>query len=328
MKRVVFLLFAGLLLALLAPTVQTAYGADDVKKGRKTYTVNEEHIRRQEAEKAAPSDFAVYVRSNLTEKPLMHKVYFLLYLIMPFAILGICLLMEFIDGWDDRLLLFLLGAFELLFAAGNAGIGHNMFPWFCDYDIVGWVVAIICFCYMIRMLLKQAPAFIGFVNHYCCDCSLLRRLLLYGIYVALGVTVTMLLSGQKFFWTAPVAIAAAWYYFYDSENMSPSEAARTVLVSGVIFGGFVIFLLQVVGMIIIVAMVMFFLNGFASIKTSPVVDDGSPNHNDGMLERSADGTPFVRHSDGSSTQLRDLGDGNFEGFDGSPWRSNGDHMSR
>lgn len=54
MKRVVFLLFAGLLLALLAPTVQTAYGADDVKKGRKTYTVNEEHIRRQEAEKAAP----------------------------------------------------------------------------------------------------------------------------------------------------------------------------------------------------------------------------------------------------------------------------------
>lgn len=81
-------------------------------------------------------------------------------------------------------------------------------------------------------------------------------------------------------------------------------------------------------MIIIVAMVMFFLNGFASIKTSPVVDDGSPNHNDGMLERSADGTPFVRHSDGSSTQLRDRGDGDFEDFNGSPWRSNGDHMSR
>lgn len=327
MKRVVFLLFAGLLLALLAPTVQTAYGADDVKKGRKTYTVNEEHIRRQEAEKAAPSDFAVYVRSHLTDRTLMHKIYFLLYLVMPFAILGVCLVMEFTGGWDNRRLMLLLGLSELLFATGNAGIGQNMFPWFCDYDIVGWIVAIICFCYMIRMLLKQAPAFVGFVNYYSSGYSLLRTVLLYGIYVALGVTVTMLLSGNKYFWTAPIAIAA-WYYFYRSEEMSASEAARTVLVSGVIFGGFIIFLLQVVGMIIIVAMVMFFLNGFASIKSSPVVDDGSSNHNDGMLERAADGTPFVRHSDGSSTQLRDLGDGNFEGFDGSPWRSNGDHMSR
>ncbi len=328
MKRVVFLLFAGLLLALLAPTVQTAYGADDVKKGRKTYTVNEEHIRRQEAEKAAPSDFTVYVRSHLTDRTLMHKIYFLLYLVMPFAILGVCLVMEFTGGWDNRRLMLLLGLSELLFATGNAGIGQNMFPWFCDYDIVGWIVAIICFCYMIRMLLKQAPAFVGFVNYYSSGYSLLRTVLLYGIYVALGVTVTMLLSGNKYFWTAPIAIAAAWYYFYRSEEMSASEAARTVLVSGVIFGGFIVFLMQVLGMIIIVAMVMFFLNGFASIKSSPVVDDGSSNHNDGMLERAADGTPFVRHSDGSSTQLRDLGDGNFEGFDGSPWRSNGDHMSR
>ena len=328
MKRVVFLLFAGLLLALLAPTVQTAYGADDVKKGRKTYTVNEEHIRRQEAEKAAPSDFTVYVRSHLTDRTLMHKIYFLLYLVMPFAILGVCLVMEFTGGWDNRRLMLLLGLSELLFATGNAGIGQNMFPWFCDYDIVGWIVAIICFCYMIRMLLKQAPAFVGFVNYYSSGYSLLRAVLLYGIYVALGVTVTMLLSGNKYFWTAPIAIAAAWYYFYRSEEMSASEAARTVLVSGVIFGGFIVFLMQVLGMIIIVAMVMFFLNGFASIKSSPVVDDGSSNHNDGMLERAADGTPFVRHSDGSSTQLRDLGDGNFEGFDGSPWRSNGDHMSR
>ena len=328
MTKTYGLLCAGLFFAILLAVSGSASGADAEKGERRTYTVNQEHIQCQEAERSAPSDFAVYVKSNLTEKPLMHKAYFLLYLIMPFAILGVCLLMEFTGGWDNRRLMLLLGLSELLFATGNAGIGQNMFPWFCDYDIVGWVVAIICFCYMIRMLLKQAPAFIGFVNHYCCDCSLLRTVLLYGIYVALGVTVTMLLSGNKYFWTAPIAIAAAWYYFYRSEEMSASEAARTVLVSGVIFGGFIVFLMQVLGMIIIVAMVMFFLNGFASIKSSPVVEDGSSNHNDGMLERAADGTPFVRHSDGSSTQLRDLGDGNFEGFDGSPRRSNGDHMSR
>lgn len=328
MKRTVGLLCAGIFFAILLALCNSASGADSENGGKRTYTVNQEHIQRQEAEKAAPSDFSVYVRSNLTERPLMHKVYFLLYLVMPFAILGVCLVMEFTGGWDNRRLMFLLGVFELLFAAGNAGIGPNAFPWFCDYDIVGWIVSILCFCYMIRMLLKQAPSFVGFVNHYCSGYGLSRMILMYGIYVALGVTVTMLLSGQKYFWTAPIAIAAAWYYFCKSEDMSPSESARTVLVSGVIFGGFIVFLLQVVGMIIIVAMVMFFLKGFASIKSSPVVDDGSSGHNDGMLERAADGTPFVRHSDGSSTQLRDLGDGNFEGLDGSPWRSSGDHMSR
>ncbi len=328
MTKTYGLLCAGLFFAILLAVGNPASAADTVKVDRRTYTVNQEHLERQAAERAAPSDFTVYVRSHLTDRTLMHKIYFLLYLVMPFAILGVCLVMEFTGGWDNRRLMLLLGLSELLFATGNAGIGQNMFPWFCDYDIVGWIVAIICFCYMIRMLLKQAPAFVGFVNYYSSGYSLLRTVLLYGIYVALGVTVTMLLSGNKYFWTAPIAIAAAWYYFYRSEEMSASEAARTVLVSGIIFGGFIVFLMQVLGMIIIVAMVMFFLKGFASIKSSPVVEDGSSNHNDGMLERAADGTPFVRHSDGSSTQLRDLGDGNFEGFDGSPWRSNGDHMSR
>lgn len=327
MKKLAVLLCMGLFLVTIPALSAQASGADAEGVDKRTYTLNEEHLQRQEAEKAAPSAFVGYVRNHLTDRPPMHKAYFLLYLVMPFAILGVCLAMELRRGWGDRRLLFMLGAFELLFAAGNAATGPNMFPWFCDYDIVGWIVAILSFCYMIRMLLKQAPAFVGFVNYYCSDCSLLRMIFLYGLYVALGFAATMLLSGYEYFWTAPIVIAAAWYYFYRSEDMSASEAAKTVLVSGVILGGFSIFFLQVVGMIIIVAMVLFFLNGFASIKSSPVVDDGS-DHGDGMLERSADGTPFVRHSDGTSTQLRDLGNGDFEGMDGLPWRNNGDHMSR
>lgn len=333
MNKIASIIIACLYVAVLAMTASPALCAEAdtaAVKSNRTYEVNEEYIERKAAEKAAqPSRLVVFVKQNLASDSLSHKFYFLLYMLLPFAILAISLWMDFSGGWGDRRKLFMLGLAEFVFGAGNAGMGADVYPWFCDFDIVGWIVTILCFCYMLRLLLKQAGLFIGYVNG-ASDGVFVRKLILYVIYVGIAVSVTMLLSAKAYFWTAPIVVAAAWYYFYRDAYGDAAAATRTLVNTGVMFGGFIIFFLQVVGLIMIVALALFLLTGFASIRISPTaMDGGGMSSDDGILERSADGTPFVRHRDGSATQLRDRGDGLFEGPDGSPWRDNGSgHLFR
>ena len=337
-NRMVKLLCAGLFFVVSLLAGPAAFGTpeesrpsaqSELKEERRTYTVNEEYLERKAAEEAAhPSMLRVFVELHLgADQSLVHKFYFVLYMLFPFVILGVSLWIEFTRGWENLQKLFLLGLAELLFSVGNAGVGADVFPWFCNYVVVGWIVTIVCFCYMLRILVKQGLFFLGFVSG-CCGSSRLKRLLFYVMYSAIALSVTALLAAKSFFWLAPIVVAGVWYYFYRFERMEPAQATRTLWYSGVIFGGFLIFFLQVIGMILIVALLFFLLQGFASIKTSPVSMEGSSGGGD-MLERSADGTPFVRHSDGSTTQLRDLGNGRFEGLDGTPWHDNGSgHLFR
>lgn len=342
MKRIVSLLCVGLFLvvSLLAPHAacgaapgETPTSSPSVgPEERRTYTVNEEYLEQKAAEEAArPSMLIEFIKLHLgAEQGLLHKLYFLLYMLLPFAILGVSLWIELTRGWENLQKLFLLGLSEFLFSIGNAGMGAGVFPWFCDYDLVGWIVTIVCFCYMLRILVKQGLFFLGFVGG-CCGDNRLKRLLFYVMYSAIAFSVTALFAAKSFFWLAPIVVAGVWYYFYRCERMVPAQATRTLWYSGVIFGGFLIFFLQVIGMILIVALLFFLLQGFASIKTSPVSMErgGGSAQGDNLLERSADGTPFVHHPDGSTTQLRDLGDGNFEGPDGTPWKDNGSgHLFR
>lgn len=335
MKKIACLLCTGLVFVVLLLAGLPAFGFHaDEKQENRTYTVNQERIDQKAAEEAElakqPSPLSLFIEKNLSEQPFAHRIYFLLYLVMPFAILAISLWTELSRGWEKMQQLLLLGAAEFLFAIGNAGVGPSAIPWFCDHVIVGWIVTIVCFCYMLRILVKQGLFFLGFVGG-CCGDNRLKRLLFYVMYSALAFTVTALLAAKSIFWLAPIVVAGVWYYFYRCERMEPAQATRTLWYSGVIFGGFLVFFLQVIGMILIVALLFFLLQGFASIKTSPVSMDGGNGGGggDNLLERSADGTPFVRHPDGSTTQLRDRGDGNFEGPDGTPWKDNGSgHLFR
>ncbi len=324
--------FASMIVALLCPLflmlaaapavyAQTESPAD--KATKRTYEVNEEHIARQAAEKAQPSILVSYIKMNLSDDSLLHRFYFLLYMLMPFAILGISLWIEFSGGWGDNRKLFMLGLSEFVFGVGNAGMGAGVYPWFCDFDIVGWIVTIICFCYMLRLLIKQAGVFLGFVNGRSGG-ELTKKVLYILIYFGVAVTMTMLLSAKPYFWLAPIVVGAAWYYLYRNVYYGDGAATTRMLVNtGVIFGGFIIFFLQVIGLILLVALALFLLKGFASIKTSPLADESMASSQGGMLERSADGTPFIRNNDGTTTQLRDRGDGVFEDFNGNVFKDNG-----
>lgn len=318
------MIVAGLCLLLLSMAVAPAVCAQtDSPAPKRSYKVNKEHIERLEAEREQPSRLSKYIKTNLAEESLLHKFYFLLYMLMPFAILGISLWIDITDSWDDINKLFMLGLSEFVFGVGNAGIGAGAYPWFCDFDIVGWIVTILCFCYMLRLLVKQTALFLYFVNSNS-DGRLMKKLLYYAIYLGIAVSVTMLLAAKPYFWLAPIVVGGAWYCFYRYEYGDSSTATRMLVYTGVIFGGFVIFLLQVIGMILVVALVLFLLNGLDSIKTSSVdADDDAPSSSEGMLERAADGTPFVHHRDGSTTQLKDNGDGTFNDGSGNNWSGNG-----
>ena len=88
--------------------------------------------------------------------------------------------------------------------------------------------------------------------------------------------------------------------------------------------GIIMFFLQTIGAILIAFLLIFLVRGFGESQGSGLPMTDTPAPDDGMLERAADGTPFVRHSDGTSTQLRDLGNGDFQDFNGNPWHDNGD----
>ncbi len=329
MKKIACLLCTGLVFVVLLLTGLPAFGFHaDEKQENRTYTVNQERIDQKAAEEAElakqPSPLSLFIEKNLSEQPFAHRIYFLLYLVMPFAILAISLWTELSRGWEKMQQLLLLGAAEFLFAIGNAGVGPSAIPWFCDHVIVGWIVTIVCFCYLLRILIKQGLLFLRFVSS-CSDSNRKKKLLVGVLYCGIAATVTMLFTGKSYFWLAPLFIGGLWYYFYRVDGMPAAQASRMVLHTGVIFGGFLIFFFQVIGMILLVALIFFLLQGFASINSAPSApaQGGSPNSVGGVKERAADGTPFVHNPDGSTTQLRNRGNGDFEGPDGTPWKDNG-----
>lgn len=327
MKKTAILLCTGLLYTLLLLTALPTFGAT-ANPDRETpnNTANPEQIdQKADDEITGSSMFAVFIAKNLADGTgLLHKIYFLLYLALPFVILALCLWMELSRGWENPQRLLLLGAAEFLFAIGNAGVGASAIPWFCDHVIVGWIITILCFIYLLRILIKQGILFLGFINTVS-ERERKKKLLLAVLYCGIAATVTMVFTGKSYFWLAPLFIGGLWYYFYRAERMPASAAAETMLRTGVIFGGFLIFFLQVIGMILLVALIFFLLQGFANINSSPVssTGGGSTNSVGGTQERAADGTPFVHNPDGTTTQLRNRGDGTLEGPDGSTMKDNG-----
>lgn len=135
MKKLASIFVAGICLVMLTVAVAPALGAeaDSVAGGevRRTYGVNEERLAQKAAEREAqPSVLVSYIKANLAEDSLLHKVYFALYMLMPFAILAISLWMEFTGGWGNERKLFMLGLSEFIFGVGNAGMGAGVYPWF------------------------------------------------------------------------------------------------------------------------------------------------------------------------------------------------------
>lgn len=266
------------------------------------------------------SAFIRFILDGFSGQGFLYKLYFLLYLTMPFLILASSLLLAFCYKWENDRLLFLLGVSEFLFAIGNAGTGPVTFLWFCDYDIVGWIVAILCFLYMLRLVIHQGGLFLGAINII--GETIWTKILFLLLYTGVSVAITFLFSGKGLYWLTPVVIALMWYFMNKFQVHGNTNIWFFMGYTGVVFGGFIIFFLQFIGLLIIVVLTMFLIWGFfcsggRRSATSPF---------DGVLERAADGTPFVKHSDGTFTPLQELENGDYEDGQGYTWHDNGSGM--
>lgn len=315
-------LFAGALLLMPQPSAAATLASE-------TVTFDPDHAQ-QETPRRSSSDFIRFLEDDWIDQPLLHKTYFALYLFSPFVVLAISTYLFLRKRWENTRLLFVLGLFEFLFGIGKAGLDPGVFPWFCDYTIVGWIVTILAFAYLLTLLPTQITMLRMFVAEL--SDNRLARIGWLTLYAAIAIATTFFLATNGYDWMAPiavVAIVALWFFTRRCLTHNSAAAWRFVGYTSVVFGGLIIFFLQTIGAIMVVLLLLFLVRGFGESQGSglPMTDSSSPS--DGLLERSADGTPFVRHPDGSSTQLRDLGNGDFQDFNGNPWHDNGSgHMHR
>ncbi len=316
-------LFAGCLLSMPQPAFgapiapQTVTLADEPATGEALADNTGE-----ETPRLSSSTFIRFLQNNWIDQSFLHRLYFVFYIFTPFVILAISLYLFLRKRWDNTRLLFALGLFEFLFGISKAGLRHGVFPWFCDYPIVGWIVTILSFAYLLLLLYTQ----LLMLRHFIAELSdnRLARIGWLVLYAALSVALTYALSTNGRYWLAPVAVVALWFFTRRFLIRNNATAWRFIGYTGVVFGGIIMFFLQTIGAILIAFLLIFLVRGFGESQGSGLPMTDTPAPDDGMLERAADGTPFVRHSDGTSTQLRDLGNGDFQDFNGNPWHDNGD----
>ena len=232
------LLLVALCAGCLFLTPQPAFGSIAETEA---VTAADEATQQQPEQTVSSSAFIRFIQHNLTDLTFLHKLHFLLYLIAPLAILAFSLVMFLRKNWKNPRLLFALSLSEFLFAFGNASVGTSSFPWFCDYTIVGWIVTILCFLYLLRLLVTQITILRATIAGLSDRRPIRIGLLLF--YIAIAVSFTFFFSGKGLYWMAPVVVAAMWYFTRKNLTDSPAETWRFIGYTGVVFGGLIIFFL-------------------------------------------------------------------------------------
>lgn len=258
----------------------------------------------------------------------MQQVYSALYDFMPFVILILAILILCIDDDYKSTLTFLLGIAELLFAAGNSEMNNSAVPWFCEPNKVGWIMTIIDFFLVCGVLLLQYYTYQAFMGELNLGCF--GYLLSYPVMAMVGVALCACLVDLWSFW-APIAAIGIIYILLKWKLGDDVATFRLALWVSISFGGFLIFFLQTAGLLILGGLIWILFRAFAEGKSSSSSVGGSTSdHSSGMLETSADGTPFVHHSDGTSTQLHDSGGGVMRDSQGKQWHKSvdGNGMSK
>lgn len=259
----------------------------------------------------------------------MQQIYGVLYDFMPFVILILAILILCIDDDYKSTLTLLLGIAELLFAAGNSEMNNSAVPWFCEPNKVGWIMTIIDFFLVCGVLLLQYYTYQAFMNELSLGCF--GYLLSYPIMATVGFALCACLVDLWLFW-APIAAILIIYILLKWKLGDDIATFRMALWVSISFGGFLLFFLQTASLLIIGGLIWILLRAFAEGKGTGSSSTGGTgsDHSSGMLETSADGTPFVHHSDGTTTQLHDSGGGVMRDNQGKQWHKSvdGNGMSK
>ncbi|MDY4042326.1 MAG: hypothetical protein SOY65_00755 [Marinifilaceae bacterium] len=150
---------------------------------------------------------------------------------------------------------------------------------------MGWIVAILCFLYMLRLVTRQGGLFLGAINII--GGTIWTKILFFLLYIGISVAITFLFSGKGAYWLTPVVIALMWFFTNKYQVNGPKNIWIFIGYTGVVFGGFIIFFFQVIGLLMIVLLTLFLLRGFSATgrRSIPFQPD-TPS--EGVLEHAAD----------------------------------------
>lgn len=230
------------------------------------------------------ADYIVKNIVNKTESEIHYNRSFnhFLYYIMPYVGLGIFILLILFIRFDvDNAImvtLFILGAIEFLFAIG-CSVKEGVNPWFCEHRDVGWIWTIINYLLLIGVLSVQYNYYKGYISNLRIGC--LGNIFFTILVFFIGVAIITLFKLPKFWFLAPIAIGIMFFVFYLKTNYFKKALLSTLYIS-ITFGGFFMFFLQMLGVLLLGGLIIILIMAFlkAPPSTAPpthITDINAPD---------------------------------------------------
>lgn len=241
------------------------------------------------------------------------------YEFLPYAVLVLAALLLFLKHGGGKTVAFLMGLCEMVFAFAFIQMEQDPVPWFCNPSDVGWIMTIVNFLLLSGVLNLQYGLFKGLLRGL--ELGLLAYIAAFPIIVGMGYGLVTLASdpltgGLCLFAT----IMITWFTLLWKTNDMFFALVNTLWIA-VTYGGAAALFVKTIPVLITGAIAMILFRAFAEggKSTRSYSEEYDDTKDSGWLERSADGTPFIRHRDGSSTQLHDDGVGGLFDSKGRRW---------
>lgn len=274
------------------------------------------------------SSFVTYIKIGLSDPSLKKRLFFMLYLLSPFIILLIGSSF-FVFKKFSNLRLICLNLAEIAYVIGHIGTHSSVYPWFCSPSIVGWIVSIIAFAgtlavlYMHWVLVKDLIQELS-DNLYCKP--IWFYLLYSAIYIGLGTTLTLAEDWEYYLAFLVIVLLILLWKTRDDIGY----ALRIICTTGLYCIGFFCFFLNIVGFLIPIFFIglLLYESGKSSKRSSNSNDSSDSDY--GTLNHDINGDAYIRHDDGSRTDLREEG-GSYVDSSGRYWgdtdKNDGNNMS-
>ncbi len=267
--------------------------------------------------------------SDTSLKLFESSVYEFIYFVAPFLILLFTILLIFMKENGSKILIFLIGLAELLFSIAFTETGDSGFPWFCNPDKVGWIMTIIDFLLLSGVLYMQYGMYKQFMRELRLGC--VAYLLSFPIIIGIGFALLSIFTYPLFGMVASlIAVLIVWIIinWQINDNFSSLMLAFWTIIS---FGGATALFLKTTPVLIVGGIILTIIKyaGEGSKHNSAYGENNSDEYDtDGHIEKSADGVPFVRHRNGSTTQLHNSGGGVMSDNKGRIWHNDDGYAKR
>lgn len=264
------------------------------------------------------------VNQNKSIKLFSGNIHEAIHTFTPFLVLLLSIFLLFMKQ-GCRTLIFIIGLSELLFSI----VTEDGIPWFCNPSKVGWIMTIIDFIFLSTILYGQYNMYKGLMTEL--RPNFIIYLLSFPIIIGIGFALlTAFINPLYGIAGIVIGILIVWFtlYWYTNTGGYSFRLAIWIIIS---FGGAAALFLKTAPVLIAGGVILIIIRavGEGSRQSSYYESESCCSNDEGYIDESGNGVPYVRHRDGSTTQLHDSGGGVMRDSEGHIWHSNGNgHAQR